>query len=423
MKVLYLDCGMGAAGDMLTAALLELLPNQDAFIEELNALSIPGVTFKKETVFQHGIKGTHMAVMTHGIEESEYMHHNHAHQQEHSHTHKHNHEQEHAHEQERQHNHAHIHRGMHEIEQIVLDFMLPTHIKEDILAVYHLIAEAESDAHGAPVSEIHFHEVGTMDAIADITAVCMLMDRLSPDEIIASPIHVGSGQVKCAHGILPVPAPATAYILRDAPIYGGEIKSELCTPTGAALLKHFVTRFGNMPVMKVSAIGYGMGKKEFDAANCVRAMFGEGNDKTDETLELSCNVDDMTAEAVSFAMDRLFEGGAKEVYTTPIGMKKSRPGILICVICYPSDREKIIDLMFKHTTTIGIRENVTQRYILERTVENLHTPYGDVRCKKSCGYGVSRYKFEYEDLACIARKRQISLEQANKLIEEWKTTN
>ena len=168
---------------------------------------------------------------------------------------------------------------MHEIGHIVQDLPLSEKVKADILAVFSLIAEAESHVHGVPVKEIHFHEVGTMDAIADITAVCLLMDKLAPEKVIVSPVHVGSGHVRCAHGILPVPAPATAYILRNVPIYGGSIRGELCTPTGAALLKHFATGFGEMPVMKTAAIGYGMGKKDFDTVNCVRALLGE----TDET--------------------------------------------------------------------------------------------------------------------------------------------
>ena len=286
------------------------------------------------------------------------------------------------------------------------------------MAVYGLIAQAESHVHGVPVSEIHFHEVGTMDAVADVTAVCLLMHELSPDEVVVSPVHVGGGQVKCAHGILPVPAPATAHILRDVPIYGGEIRGELCTPTGAALLKHFAARFGDMPVMKTQAIGYGMGKKDFPRANCVRAMLGETADQTDTVLELSCNVDDMTAEAVGFAMDRLFEGGALEVYTVPIGMKKSRPGTLIRVMCTERDREHIVGLLFKHTTTIGVREAVTRRYVLNRQMETVETPYGSVRRKVSSGYGVRRAKYEYDDLARIAKAQDISLEAAKKLIEE-----
>ena len=427
MKTLYLDCGMGVAGDMLTAALLELLPDPDAFVEKLNGLSIPGVQVKKEEAVKCGITGTHISVTVHGMEESEEMHehgqeHEHHHEAEHSHEHhheqshgrEHHHEQSHGHEHHHDHEHSHEHHhhsGMHDIEHIISDLQLSEKVRENILAVYGLIAEAEGHVHGKPITEIHFHEVGTMDAIADVTAVCLLMEELSPDEVVVSPIHVGSGQVKCAHGILPVPAPATAYILRDVPIYGGKIQGELCTPTGAALLKHFASRFGDMPIMKTEAIGYGMGKKDFQAANCVRAMLGETADKMDIVLELSCNVDDMTAEEISFATERLFDGGANEVYTVPIGMKKSRPGTLIRVMCKEQDREKMLGLLFQHTTTIGVRETVTQRYVLDRHMETIQTPYGEVRCKRSSGYGVSRMKYEYEDLARIAREQGMSLEE------------
>ena len=306
---------------------------------------------------------------------------------------------------------------MHEIEHIVAGLKLPEKVKSDILAVYGLIAQAESHVHGVPVTDIHFHEVGTMDAVADVTAVCLLINEIAPDEVMVSPVHVGSGQVRCAHGILSVPAPATAHILKDIPIYGGAIKGELCTPTGAALLKHFATRFGDMPVMKIQSIGYGMGKKDFETANCVRAMLGETKDKKDTVLELSCNVDDMTAEAIGFAMERLFEGGAMEVYTVPIGMKKSRPGTLIRVMCREEDRENIIALLFKHTTTIGIREAITRRYVLDRRMEALNTPYGEVRRKVSLGYGVSRSKYEYDDLARIAKAESISLDEVKRHLE------
>ena len=306
---------------------------------------------------------------------------------------------------------------MHDIEHIVADLKLPEKEKKDVLAVYGLIAEAESHAHGVPISEIHFHEVGTMDAVADITAVCLLMDELAPDEVVCSPVHVGCGHVHCAHGILPVPAPATAYILQGVPTYGGAIQGELCTPTGAALLKHFVSRFGDMPVMKTLAIGYGMGKKDFGMVNCVRALLGEGQDKTDTVLELSCNVDDMTAEEIGFAMDRLFEGGANEVYTVPIGMKKSRPGTLIRVMCKEQDREKMLHLIFQYTSTIGVREAQTHRYVLDRRMEMVETPYGPVRRKISSGYGVARTKYEYEDLAKIACEQGRSIEEVKKLLE------
>ena len=384
MKTLYLDCGMGAAGDMLTAALLELLPDRDKVIGELNARGIPGVEMVCEKAQKCGIGGTHMSVRVHGEEESEEMH---------------------------DHAHTHHHSGLHEIEHIVGALPLSGRIQKDILAVFGMIAEAESHVHGVPVTEIHFHEVGTMDAVADITAVCVLMDRLAPDQVIVSPVHVGSGQVKCAHGILPVPAPATAYILKDVPIYGGEIRGELCTPTGAALLKYFASRFGAMPVMRTLAIGYGMGKKDFPAANCVRALLGETEGTGDTVAELVCNVDDMTAEAIGFASETLLEAGALEVYTVAAGMKKSRPGTVLHVMCTESMKGKMVELVFKHTTTIGIRENISRRYTLARSIRKVQTPYGEVRKKVSEGYGATREKYEYEDLARIARDRGMSIRE------------
>lgn len=401
---------------MLTAALLELLPEREKMVEELNRLGIPGVEFACEAASKCGIGGTHISVKVNGQEESEGMHdggHNHEHHHDDGHDHEHHHDESHGHE-----HHHHHHSGMHEIGHIVEDLPIPERIRKDILAVFGLIAEAESHVHGVPVSEIHFHEVGTMDAVADIAAVCVLMDRLAPDQVVVSPVHVGSGQVKCAHGILPVPAPATAYILKDAPIYGGEIRGELCTPTGAALLQYFASRFGAMPVMRVSAIGYGMGKKDFPAANCVRALFGETEEAGDTVAELSCNVDDMTAEAVGYAMEAFFAAGALEVYTTPAGMKKSRPGVVIHVMCREDKKDEMAALIFRHTTTIGIRENISKRYTLKRFAETVQTPFGEVQKKISTGYGVTREKYEYEDLARIAKERGMSIGEVLAAIEK-----
>lgn len=427
MKTLYLDCSMGAAGDMLTAALLELVPDREKMMAKLNALGIPGVEMVCEKAQKCGIGGTHISVRVHGEEESEEMHgheagqihnHEHTHETGHVHDHEHTHEAEHGHggahthETEEAHSHTHHHHsGMHEIGHIVSVLPLSERIRKDILAVFGMIAEAESHVHGVPVNEIHFHEVGTMDAVADITAVCLLMDQIAPDQVIVSPVHVGSGQVKCAHGILPVPAPATAYILKDVPIYGGEIRGELCTPTGAALLKYFASRFGAMPVMRTLSIGYGMGKKDFPAANCVRALLGETEGVGDTVAELICNVDDMTAEAIGFASETLLEAGALEVYTVAAGMKKSRPGTVLHVMCAESMKDKMVELIFKHTTTIGIRENISRRYTLARSIQKIQTPYGEVRKKISEGYGVAREKYEYADLARIARERGMSIRE------------
>ena len=371
---------MGAAGDMLTAALLELLPDKEKFLAELNHAGIPGVTVSGDVSFKCGIKGTHITVRINGDEESEEMH-THTHGHDHNHEHNQEHSHEHMHEQEclQDSEKPHPHSSMDEIRHMIKELAVSEKVKADVLAVYSLIAKAESYTHGVPVTDIHFHEVGTMDAVTDVLAVCMLMDHLSPDQVVVSPVHVGSGYVRCAHGILPVPAPATAYILRGVPVYGGEIKNELCTPTGAALLKHFATRFGDMPLMSTTAIGYGMGKKDFPVANCVRALLGETKDSQDTVVELSCNLDDMTAEATGFAKEQFFAAGALDVYTIPIQMKKSRPGILLSVICREKDSEQMIRLMFRHTTTLGVRENISRRYTLSRTVETVETKWGKSR--------------------------------------------
>ncbi|MBQ8748789.1 MAG: nickel pincer cofactor biosynthesis protein LarC [Oscillospiraceae bacterium] len=379
MKTLYLDCSMGCAGDMLTGALLELFPNKEDILTQLNALGIPHVEYIAEKSVKCGVTGTHIRVLVTGEEEGD------------------------------EHHHHHHHSGMADIAHIAEHLQISEAVRKQVLEIYQIIAQAESKVHGVPVDQIHFHEVGTMDAIADITAVCYLMDKLGAEKIYASPVHVGSGQVKCAHGLLPVPAPATAHILQGVPIYGGQIQGELCTPTGGALLKYYVNHFGEMPSMVTTAIGYGMGKKDFNAPNCVRAMLGETNGESDDILELSCNLDDMTGEEVGFALEQLMDAGALDAFTTPIGMKKSRPGIMLTALCRPADKEKLLSLIFRHTTTLGVRENRMRRYTLNRRMETVQTPYGPVRQKIAAGYGVARKKYEYEDLARLARERDLSL--------------
>ena len=421
MKTLYLDCGMGAAGDMLMAALLELCTEQEKekFLDTMNhRLGLPGVTVEAEPAVKCGITGTHMAVKVHGEEEGSHDHghsheHTHSHDDSHGHEHTHSHDDSHGHE----HTHSHSHSRLHDIEHIISHMEVSEQVKAVVLAVYQLIAEAESHAHGVPVEEIHFHEVGTMDAVADVTGVCLLMEQLEIGQVIASPVHVGSGQVRCAHGILPVPAPATAYMLQDVPIYGGSIQGELCTPTGAALLKHFVSRFGAMPVMKVAAIGYGCGKKDFEAANCVRASLGETLEGADEVVELCCNLDDMTPEALGFAQEELLAAGALDVYTTAIGMKKCRPGVMLTCMCRREQADQMKELLFRHTTTLGIREYVCSRTTLQRTIKELDTEFGTLHRKEVSGWGVQRGKLEYEELAEIAREKGMSLEEVRQRIE------
>ena len=429
MKTLYLDCGMGAAGDMLAAALYELLDDEDRsqFIDKINSIGIPKVEFCAKKSVKCGIVGTHMSVKIDDEEETagDYDHHNHQDHDHHHHDHDH-HDHDHDHEHNHDHHdhdhdhdhhlHHHNHSSLGEISEIVEKFDIPKKVKEDVINVYTIIANAESKVHGVSIKDIHFHEVGTIDAVADVTAVCFLMDMISPDKIVASPVHVGSGHVHCAHGILPVPAPATANILEEVPIYGGGIKGELCTPTGAALLKYFVTDFSDMPVMSMQSIGYGMGKKDFSVANCVRAMLGNTANTDDTVVELCCNIDDMSAERIGYAMDILLSKGALDVYTIAAGMKKSRPGVILCVMCKTEQKEEIVKLIFEHTTTIGIRENILKRYTLKRSVESIETSVGTIRIKRSEGYGVTRAKIEYDDLVKIANEKGISIDEVSEII-------
>lgn len=426
MKTLYLECAMGAAGDMLMGALLELFPEPQEQIRRLNALGIPGVSYQMERREKCGILGTHVSVLVNGQEEHSHdhihgqehhehahihEHHEHAHEHEHEHDHEHAHEHTHHHDHE-DHTHAHHHSSMADIRHIIGHLALPETVRTNAIAVYEAIARAESHAHGKPVEEIHFHEVGTMDAVADVVGVCMLMDELGVQQVYGSPVHVGSGHVHCAHGILPVPAPATAFLLQGVPCYGGEIQGELCTPTGAALLRRFVTKFGPMPRMTMEKVGYGMGNKDFSMANCVRAILGETETETADTvIELQCNLDDMTPEDLGYAEEKLMEAGALDVYTTAIGMKKNRPGVLLSVLAKPEDRDTLTKLLFLHTTTLGVRETEHRRKILTRTAYEKNTPWGPVTVKCAEGWGVQREKPEFEDLRRIAEREHISLSE------------
>jgi len=406
MKVLYLECNMGAAGDMLMAALSELLPEPEKFVEDLRALNLPEVEISREYASSAGIRGARMRVLIRGEEESsEDLLQSSASCIEHDHDHNHDHKRN------------HHHTSMTDIKRIIKGLPVSDKVKSDVLAVYKLIAEAESQAHGCPVEEIHLHEVGALDALVDIAGVCMLMEKIDADRIFCSPINVGRGMVSCAHGILPVPTPATAAILRGVPCYG-TFEGELCTPTGAALLKHFVSSFGHMPLMTTEKIGIGLGTKEFPAANILRAFLGETDMPMMTVEELSCNLDDCTGEELGFAAELLMKNGALDVFMTPIQMKKFRPGTLLTVISRPEDAEKLTDLMLRHTTTLGVRRKTCARSCIHRSIERRDTSFGPVQVKISKGNGIERCKAEYEDLARIALEQGISIRDVLKEIKE-----
>ncbi len=424
---------MGAAGDMLMGALLELIPDREAFLAEMNALGLPGVRVAAEPAVKCGVTGTHMRVTVDGGEETSVDVHDDGHHDDHDHEHHHDHDHDHEHHHDHDHDHEHYHdhdhgHGRHhhtslgDVEALIAGLPVSDAVKGHAAAVYRLIADAESRVHGRPVDEVHFHEVGTLDALADVVGVCLLMERIGAKRICASAVHVGSGHVRCMHGVLPVPAPATALILEGIPTYGGAVEGELCTPNGAALLRHFAQSFGDQPVMAVSKIGYGMGMKDFPRANCVRAFLGESAGGREPLACLECNIDDMTGEDIGFAMERLFEAGARDVYTQAIGMKKSRPGVMLSCICMPEDADALAALMFRHTTTLGVRRRDCARYYLERRAETVETAFGPVRVKTAAGSGVTKSKAEYEDLARIARERGMSLAEVREAIrnETWR---
>lgn len=391
MRAIYLDLSMGAAGDMLSAALMELLPDQQRFIDEFNAALGGRVRLIAQRQSKQGIMGLHVTMDIGGQVEGE----------------------EHEHQ-----GHHHHHVGVSAINGIIDALPLPEKVRGDAKAVYAMIAQAEGAVHGQSMEQIHFHELGTLDALGDVVCVCMLMNELSPERVLASPVTVGSGTVKCAHGVLPVPAPATERILRGIPCQAGEYRGEMCTPTGAALIKYYVNQFEPMPTMRVEGCGYGFGTKDFGCLNAVRAMLGELERPVERVIELRCNVDDVSGEELGFCMGRLLEAGALDVWTQAIGMKKNRPAVMLCCLCHEAEREMLLRCIFQNTATLGVREETMGRHSLVRYTRTIETPLGEIRVKQAEGFGVTRRKIEYDDLAAIARRENISLREAREIAEK-----
>jgi uncharacterized protein (TIGR00299 family) protein len=403
MKTLYFECKMGAAGDMLMAALYEICDQKDIFLQTMNeAFSGYGIQIFPEEAKKCGISGTHMRVTINGEEElvsSDAAAHHHTHTEQ---------------------NHEHAHHSYPSILAQIEHLELPAQVKADAAAIYQLIGNAEASVHNTTLEQIHFHEVGTLDALADVCGCALLMYLIAPEKILSSPLHVGSGFVRCAHGVLPVPAPATTELLKGLPFYSGSIKGELLTPTGAAILRHYVEAFQEMPVMTLEQTGYGMGQKDFETANCVRAFLGDvaTGDYDDKILSISCNLDDMTGEAISFASESLLNAGALDVYTIPIQMKKGRPGIILTCLCPLPEKETFTRLFFQHTTTRGVRYAVYERAKLTSTFEVHDTSFGKIRIKKSSGYHATHEKPEFEDLKAIALSHECSLDDVLKLLNK-----
>ncbi len=432
MKTLYLQLESGAAGDMLAAALLELVPDRDAALRRLDALGLPGIAFKAKTAERGGIAGTLLDVLVNGETEEPspaptHDHHDHApccappHPCGGDHHHHLDHEPCSAPPHQcggDHHHHHHHHTSLAEVKARIAALPVPENVRSSAAAVYDLLAEAESRAHGRPVDQIHFHEVGSLDALADVTAVSLLLDELRPDRILASPPNAGGGTVQCAHGVLPVPAPATANLLLGMPWRGDAPEAgELLTPTGAALLKHFVSGFGPFPTMTVERIGIGLGHRDAPGrANLVRAFLGSSESPrppargnapagpNGHVAQLCANIDDMTGEELAFACERIRDAGALDVSVVPALMKKGRPGQLLMALARPEAADAVAAAILRETSTIGVRRTDCARYELERSFSTRPLECGGVpvRMKTSSGFGAKKTKPEFDDLARAA---------------------
>ncbi|HEU4962384.1 MAG TPA: nickel pincer cofactor biosynthesis protein LarC [Bacilli bacterium] len=427
MRTLYLDCVSGISGDMLLAALMDLGADPAYIKEELRKLPIDEFDLWVEAVDKRGImaKKLHIRLADDGGDEQEHSHsHEHQHEHEHTHSHEHRHGQAHNHAYEHQHGHEHSHTHEHghdhehrkasTILNMIRDSELPARVKARSLAIFEAIAQAEGKIHGIDPEEVHFHEVGAMDSIIDTIGICLGLEDLGVDEIHSSPVPTGYGKIRIAHGLYPIPAPATAELLKGIPLAKSHVQGELTTPTGAGVLCALATKFGPLESFTVENIGYGAGTKDFETPNVIRAMLGTvTGDKLPATERetvhvLEAQVDDCTAETLGYVMERLLERGALDVYFSAVQMKKCRPGTLITVLCLPEITEELEELLLTETTTFGVRQSVWTRKILQREIRKVETPYGPIRMKIGRLHGrVLQATPEYADVAQLARDKKV----------------
>ena len=374
MKTLYFDCFAGASGDMILGALVAVGADPNALRDQLSLLNVDGFALEFETVNKSGISANYARVQT-------------------------------AHE--------HKHRHLSHIRQIIDDSKLSETVKQRAIAIFTRLAEAEAKVHNEPVEHVHFHEVGALDAIVDVVGAAICFDILGIERFVSSPIHVGSGFVEMAHGKFPVPPPAVAELLKNVPFYSTELKGELLTPTGAAIITEVCKEFGPIPQIKISATGYGAGTREYEKfPNVLRVMVGESVAAgTEEKLwMIETNLDDISPQILGYVMDRAFELGARDCYFTPVHMKKNRPAVLLSVLCEAQEKESLMDLLFKETTTLGVRTYEVNRRALERKMIKVETAYGSIDVKVAILNGsVVNEMPEFEQCRVAAEKAGVPL--------------
>lgn len=371
MKVLYFDCFSGISGDMAVGALLDAGADEKVLLEGLKQLKADGYRISIEKKLKNGISGTDFSVLL-----------------------------------EDQHNHEHVHRNMGDIERIINDSGLNERVRKLSIRMFRLVAEAEGRIHGKPAEEVHFHEVGAIDSIIDIVGTAICIDNLAADRIVFSSLPLSKGFVKCQHGVFPLPAPATLEILKGVPVYFTDVNFELVTPTGAAIAKGLADEFGIEGELEAERIGYGIGKREYEIPNLLRVvLFNTCGEKSDKVVEIETNIDDMTAEQMGSAVEKLFSEGALDVFFTPVFMKKNRPGTKLTVLCPPEKKDALVRMMLTHTSTFGVRISYMERSVLDRETAAIDTEFGIIRCKVGKLDGkILKYSPEYEDCKAASEK-------------------
>ena len=408
MNILYFDCFSGASGDMILGALLDAgLPLED-LRAALGSLALGDVKLEVERVDRSGIGATNFKVFTGD--------HSHQHDAGHGHDqHQRDHADAHDHPQSHADDHDHHHRGLSEICTMVDGSALSSTAKHRAKHLFTRLATVEAEIHQQPVEEIHFHEVGAVDSIIDIAGAVFGLEWLGADRIVASPLNVGSGTVKCEHGIMPVPAPATARLVTDVPVYSSGTQAELLTPTGALLITDYVESYGPMPAMRIRQLGYGAGDRDLPGApNVLRIAVGDGTGAPNlhRVVVIESEIDDMNPQIFGVLMDRLFAAGALDVFYAPIQMKKNRPGTLVSVVALPEHRDALGGVLFRETTTLGVRFAEMDRERLDRETHSVKTPLGPIRFKVARRDGqVVNAAPEFDDCATLAEQHGLSVKE------------
>lgn len=428
MKTLYIDCQAGISGDMFVAALLDLGAPEQTLRDALESLHTDDFRIEITKKQTHGILCTDYNVILTHAEPAESGAHDHHHHVEEHHHHPHGEEHQHPYGHEEEHGRPHtpavqdahhLHRNLHDIEALLDASPLSPAVRALSKKIFGFVARAEAKVHGLPLKEVHFHEVGAADSIADIVGAAVCVDALGAEDIRFSPLTEGSGFVRCAHGLLPVPAPATAEILRAAriPYRTREVDGEMVTPTGAAIAAGLAHSFGPMPAMRVEKTGYGGGKREFPHANVLRAFLGETEPTADPAHDrvrvLETCIDDSTGETLGHALGLLFATGAADAYYTPVFMKKNRPAWLLTVLCAPELEEAMAEIVFAHTGAIGLRTRESDRIVMARSSGTVDTPYGEIRLKRSTFGGIEKIKPEFESLREAAERAGVPLSRVD----------